>query len=297
MYGVPRTKYAAGTGTGFGLRLPLRPQGGGFEFREKRNGDRPADRIHFRNRPPRCVRLVDDDGEGLHVGALKPQGFDLPRVRPQGIYGKNVHVSLVDTKIKGYRTTRRLHDGKTFRFRFGKKASKRQRRPCDIFLAIAIHRAVLVGRQGYELCQSQQISGAGFLGSFARRNHLDETGRVKNHARSPEDTQKTVPCGLLLKAHAKSKQRVQIETIVKEANLSIEHLNISFQRRVPADPKRCLQLMDDGSVPGRDLPHFRAKIFQINHDEVVGWRGPEVNGFSGASNNNELPLILRSDEL
>lgn len=157
---------------------------------------------------------------GLHVDALEPQGFDLPHVRAHGTYGKNVNVSAVDAKIKGYRTTRRLHDGETFHFRFGKKAPKGKRRPCDIFLAIAVHRAVLVGYQRFELRQSQQISGAGFLSSFARRNHFDETGRVQNYARSPEDVLKTVPCGLLFEAHAESKQRVQIEGLIKEPDLS-----------------------------------------------------------------------------
>ena len=270
MYGVPRTKYAAGTGTGtgFGLRLPLQPQGGGFEFREKRNGDRPADRIHFRNCPSRRVRRIDHEGEGLHVGALAPQGFDLLHVGAHGIYGKNVHVSTVDEKVKGYRTTRRLHDGKTFHLRFGKKASKGQRHPCDIFLAIAIHRAVLVGRQGNELCQSQQLSGAGFLGSFARRNHFDEAGMVKHRARSPKDVLKTVPCGLLFEAHAQRKQRVQIETIVKEPYLFVERLNVGFQRRVPADPKGRLQLVDGGSVPVRDLLHFKTKVIEAKHIEL-----------------------------
>ena len=205
---------------------------------------------------------VLDGPLGDTVGkALEPQGFDLPHVRAHGIYGKNVHISVVNAKIKGYLPVGRPHDGKTFHFRFGKKASKRQRRPCDIFIAIAIHRAVLVGRQGNKLRQSQQISCAGFLASFARRNHFDETGRVQNHARSPEDVLKTVPCGLLFKAHAKRKQRVQIETLVKETNLFVERLNVGFQRRVPADPKGRLQSVDGGSVPGRDLPRSKTKIF------------------------------------
>lgn len=272
MHGDLRTEYAAGTGTGLGLRLPLRPQGGGFEFGKKRNRDRPSDRFHFSSRPPRHIHLVDDDGEGLHVGTLEPQGFDLLHMRAHGIYGKNVHISVVDAKIKGYRTTRRLYDRKTFHLRFGKKASKRQPRPCDIFLSIAIHRAVLVGRQGNELRESQQISGAGFLSPFARRNHFDETGRLQNHARSPEDVLKTVPCGLLFKAHAKGKQCMQIEALVKEPNLLVERLNIGFQRRVPADPEGRLQLMDGGSVPGRDLLHFKAKVIEAKHKELFGCR-------------------------
>lgn len=90
---------------------------------------------------------------------------------------------------------------------------------------------------------------------------------------------------------------MHIESVVKEPNLSFERLNVGFQRRVFGKSERCVDLMDGGSVPGRDLPHSKAKVFQRNHDEVVGWRGPEVNGFSGASNRNVLPLILRSDEL
>ena len=103
MYGVPRTKYAAGTGTGtgFGLRLPLQPQGGGFEFREKRNGDRPADRIHFRNCPSRRVRRIDHEGEGLHVGALEQQA----RQAQAGLLGfleKGVDLKQINIGIAAY---------------------------------------------------------------------------------------------------------------------------------------------------------------------------------------------------
>lgn len=167
----------------FGSEMSVKPQSGRFERRKKHCGDRAADCLQLRNRPPRRIRYVVYDGERLHIEALEPQGFHLPYVRAHRRHGKNVYVFIVHAVIKGYLSARRLHDGKTFYFSFVKNASKGQHRSCDIFLAIAIHRKRCIGRPGCELRQCKQISGVGFLGPFARGNHFDEAGRMKHYAR------------------------------------------------------------------------------------------------------------------
>ena len=62
---------------------------------------------------------------------------------------------------------------------------------------------------------------------------------------------------------------MQIQSVIKEPNLSLKHLNVDLQRSVLCDLKRRIHSVDGGSVPGRNLPHSKTKVFQTKHDELV----------------------------